>query len=73
MKWLSDQLVFKSKNNFPVNPYDEFPANKKNNNKKEANKNLGQNLNNSEQSLGTSTNTNTNNQNTIGNINSSVS
>ena len=40
-------------------------------NKKEANKNLGQSLNNTDQSLGTSTNSN--NQNTIANINSSAS
>ena len=70
MKWLSDQLVFKSNNNFPVNPYEDLPQQKKNNKKKEVNKNMGQSLNNTESSLGTSNN---NNQNTVGNINSSVS
>ena len=70
MKWLSDQLVFKSNNNFPVNPYEDLPQQKKNNKKKEVNKSMGQSLNNTESSLGTSTN---NNQNTVGNINSSVS
>ena len=28
MKWLSDQLVFKSNNNFPVNPYIDYSDNK---------------------------------------------
>ena len=28
MKWLSDQLVFKSNNNFPVNPYVDYPETK---------------------------------------------
>ena len=27
MKWLSDQLVFKSNNNFPINPYIDYSAN----------------------------------------------
>ena len=31
MKWLSDQLVFKSNNNFPVNPYIDYPETKKEN------------------------------------------
>ena len=31
MKWLSDQLVFKSSNNFPVNPYVDYPETKKEN------------------------------------------
>ena len=68
MKWLSDQLVFKSNNNFPVNPYDDI-SDKKNSSKKKdnkdnnKNKNLSQSLNNSETNLGT------NNQNTINNIN----
>jgi hypothetical protein len=34
MKWLSDQLVFKSNNNFPINPYVDYPE-KKNEKKKE--------------------------------------
>ncbi len=33
MKWLSDQLVFKSNNNFPVNPYVDNIENKNKNNK----------------------------------------
>ena len=78
MKWLSDQLVFKSNNNFPVNPYTDFPENKKSNKKKEVNKsinnnindkNLGQSLNNSNATLGS----NTSNQNTINNINTALS
>ena len=73
MKWLSDQLVFRSNNNFPVNPYADISEGKKNlNKKKEDNKNkqknLGQSMNNTESNLGT----NTSNQNSIGNINSSV-
>ena len=28
MKWLSDQLVYKSNNNFPVNPYVDYSENK---------------------------------------------
>ena len=31
MKWLSDQLVFKSNNNFPVNPYIDYEQNNNNN------------------------------------------
>ena len=31
MKWLSDQLVFKSNNNFPVNPHIDYPETKKEN------------------------------------------
>ena len=82
MKWLSDQLVFRSNNNFPVNPYVDFPEDK-NNNKKKGNKiknqnnknntsknntNIGQSLNNTDSNMGT----NTSNQNTINNINSSI-
>ena len=29
MKWLSDQLVFRSNNNFPINPYVDYPETKK--------------------------------------------
>jgi small GTP-binding protein len=28
MKWLSDQLVFRSNNNFPINPYVDYPETK---------------------------------------------
>ena len=79
MKWLSDQLVFKSNNNFPVNPYADFSEEKNTNKKKEVKKsqiknqnnknpNIGQSLNNSDSNVGT----NASNQNTINNINSSV-
>ena len=71
MKWLSDQLVFRSNNNFPVNPYVDFPEDKNEGNKKKKannkhNKNNPSSLNNSEANLGNTTN---NNQNSIGNIN----
>ena len=79
MKWLSDQLVFKSNNNFPVNPYADFSEEKNTNKKKEVKKsqiknqnnknpNIGQSLNNTDSNMGT----NASNQNTINNINSSV-
>ena len=38
MKWLSDQLVFRSNNNFPINPYVDYPETK-NEKKKETNQN----------------------------------
>ena len=38
MKWLSDQLVFKSNNNFPINPYVDYPETK-NEKKKEIKEN----------------------------------
>ena len=69
MKWLSDQLVFKSNNNFPVNPYVDFPEDKKNNKQKEG-ENIGQSLNNTETSLKSSNN---NNENNVENINSTAS
>ena len=66
MKWLSDQLVFKSNNNFPVNPYVDNIENKNKNNKnKKGNKNLENSVN-SQVNLGNNT---SENQNTIGNIN----
>ena len=80
MKWLSDQLVFKSNNNFPVNPYADFSEEKNTNKKKEVvkksqsknqnnkNQNFGQSLNNTDSNMGT----NASNQNTMNNINSSV-
>jgi len=34
MKWLSDQLVFKSNNSFPINPYIEYEQNNNENNNK---------------------------------------
>ena len=52
MKWLSDQLVFKSNNNFPVNPYIDYEQeNKENNNNNEIkekeiiNNNINNNIN----------------------------
>ena len=74
MKWLSDQLVFKSNNNFPVNPYADFSEEKNTNKKKEVKKsqiknqnnknpNIGQSLNNTDSNVGT----NASNQNTINN------
>ena len=72
MKWLSDQLVFRSNNNFPVNPYVDFPEDKNERNKKNRNKNskniIGQSLNNSEANLGNASY----NQGTDGNINNST-
>ena len=78
MKWLSDQLVFRSNNNFPVNPYVDFPEDKnegkkiKNsnnkNNKNNGKKNMGQSLNNSEANLGNASY----NQNSVGNINNTT-
>jgi small GTP-binding protein len=78
MKWLSDQLVFKSNNNFPVNPYVDFPEDKNegkkiknsnNKNNKNNNKNnMGQSLNNSEANLGNASY----NQNSVGNINNTT-
>ena len=71
MKWLSDQLVFNSNNNFPVNPYADIPdqknSKKKENNNNKKSINVGQSLNNTDSNLGT----NTSNQNTMNNINSS--
>ena len=39
MKWLSDQLVFKSNNNFPINPYIDYEQN----NQETTNENQNQN------------------------------
>ncbi len=60
MKWLSDQLVFRSNNNFPVNPYADYPETKKEKKKTRVN-------NISESNLGI----NTSGQNNINNINPS--
>ena len=74
IKWLSEQLTFRGKNNFPVNPYVDFPEDKNEGNKKKKvnnkhNKNAPSSLNNSEANLGNTTN---NNQNSIGNIDNST-
>ena len=75
MKWLSDQLIFRANNNFPVNPYVNFASdkNEKNKDKKKDNKNnnmIQGSLNNSEANLKNSNNQN--NNNTIGNINNTT-
>ena len=60
MKWLSDQLVFKSNNNFPVNPYIDYEQeNKENNNNNEIKEKeiINNNINNN--------NINKNNENVI--------
>ena len=47
MKWLSDQLVFKSNNNFPINPYIDYEQNNEENNKQSKGKeNVNYNNNN---------------------------
>jgi small GTP-binding protein len=61
MKWLSDQLVFKSNNNFPVNPYIDYPETKKENKNK-----------NSTESKVEINNTNQDSTNNANNIGSSV-
>ncbi len=62
MKWLSDQLVFRSNNNFPINPYVDYPETK-NEKKKEiketsvSESNMGMN-NSGINNIGSSTNVN---------------
>ena len=62
MKWLSDQLVFRSNNNFPINPYVDYPETK-NEKKKEiketsvSESNIGMN-NSGVNNIGSSTNVN---------------
>ena len=63
IKWLSDQLVFRGKNNFPNNPYtneDEEKDNNKNQNSQTDNSNINLNISNSN---------NDNNNNIVGEIN----
>ena len=60
MKWLSDQLVFKSNNNFPVNPYVDY-SETKNENKKEI-KNISE----------SNMEVNNSNQNNINEINNNI-
>ena len=62
MKWLSDQLVFRSNNNFPINPYVDYPETK-NEKKKEIKE-----TNASESKMGIENS----NQSGINNINSST-
>ena len=66
MKWLSDQLVFKSNNNFPVNPYVDYSENKKENPKKDENPKKNENINDSNLEVNNSV------QNNISNIPSSA-
>jgi len=61
MKWLSDQLVFRSNNNFPVNPYADYPETKNEKKKTKAN-------NISESNLGINT-SGQNNINSSNNVN----
>ena len=63
IKWLSDQLVFRGKNNFPNNPYtneDEEKDNNKNQNSQTDNSNINLNISNTN---------NDNNNNIVGEIN----
>ena len=46
MKWLSDQLVFKSDNNFPINPYVDYSENNKEENQENIKENEINNINN---------------------------
>ena len=46
MKWLSDQLVFKSDNNFPINPYVDYSENNKGENQEETKESEINNINN---------------------------
>ncbi len=65
MKWLSDQLVFRSNNNFPINPYVDYPETK-NEKKKETKEN---NISESNTDINTSSQ---NNIKAANNISSSV-
>ena len=65
MKWLSDQLVFRSNNNFPINPYVDYPETK-NEKKKETKEN---NISESNTDINTSSQ---NNIDVANNVSSSV-
>ena len=65
MKWLSDQLVFRSNNNFPINPYVDYPETK-NEKKKETKEN-----NTSESNVDINTSSQ-NNIEAVNNVSSSV-
>ena len=65
MKWLSDQLVFRSNNNFPINPYVDYPETK-NEKKKETKEN---NISESNTDINTSSQ---NNIESANNVSSSV-
>ena len=69
MKWLSDQLVFKSNNNFPINPYVDYPETK---NVKKIEKEKENKVSTTESTTEINDTNNNNNQNTISNMNSSV-
>ena len=62
IKWLSEQLVFRGKNNFPINPYD--------NNRETINQELNNNLDeNKDAKITVNNNDNINGNNNINNIN----
>ena len=65
MKWLSDQLIFRSNNNFPINPYVDYPETK-NEKKKETKEN---NISESNTDINTSSQ---NNIESANNVSSSV-
>ena len=67
MKWLSDQLVFKSNNNFPINPYVDYTENKT-----EKKKPTIQNASESNLEINTSNQDPLNNINNVNNINLSA-
>ena len=69
MKWLSDQLVFKSNNNFPINPYVDYPETK---NVKKIEKEKENKVSTTESTTEINDTNNNNDQNTISNMNSSV-
>ena len=70
MKWLSDQLVFKSNNNFPVNPYVDYPETKNNKPIEKQNENNNNENKNIEES---NLEMNPSNENTINNLNNNSS
>ena len=71
MKWLSDQLVFKSNNSFPVNPYIDYPETK---NEKPIEKQNETNNNNEKNNIEESNlEMNPSNENNINNLNNNSS
>ena len=71
MKWLSDQLVFKSNNSFPVNPYIDYPETK---NEKPIEKQNETNNNNENNNIEESNlEMNPSNENNINNLNNNSS
>jgi len=75
MKWLSDQLVFKSNNNFPVNPYVDYPETKNDKpieKQNENNNNENKNIEESNLEMNPSNENNINNLNNLNNNSSSA-